>query len=421
MEINSGPNLRSQALNGKRNLAFFGGNPLFETPVVVGRPNVPNRKAFLTRVEQILDRGMFSNDGPLVRSLEANVAELLEVEHVVAVSNGTVAIELAARAMGLGGNVIVPSFTYVATPHALSWHGIVPKFCDIDPSTHNLDPARVEDLIDGNTTAILGVHIWGRPCPVDELTAIARERDLGLIFDAAHALACSYRGSMIGGFGDVEILSFHATKFVSTFEGGALATNDAMIAAQARRMRDFGHDESRTVVQLGTNAKMSEISAAMGLTGLEDLAKLVAANHRVHATYSEELKDIPGVRLVDFDPDEEHNYQYVVIEIDEALYGLSREQLATILRAENIWPRHYFYPPCHLLVPYRGSGLHLPNTEELSRRVMSLPGGASLGTDEVRSICGLISMLADQSQAIQAHWPKTSSSQDSVTIGAIAP
>ena len=190
--------------------------------------------------------------------------------------NATVALEIAIRAMGMSGEVIVPSFTFVATAHALQWQEITPVFCDIDPRTHNLDPNRIEEMITPRTTGIIGVHVWGRPCAVDALAEIAQRRHLKLLFDAAHAFGCSYQGQMIGNFGDAEVFSFHATKFFNTFEGGAVVTNDDELAAKMRLMKNFGFHGYDNVIYVGTNGKMSEVSAAMGL----DRAGVAGRIHR---------------------------------------------------------------------------------------------------------------------------------------------
>ncbi len=187
----------------------------------VGRPTIANRKEFLQRVNRILDSQWFTNDGPMVREFEQKIAEFLGVRNCVATCNGTVALELAYRAVGLSGEVIVPSFTFVATVHALHWQGITPVFCDIDPETHNIDPDLVKSLITERTTGIVGVHVWGRPCAIERLQAIADRHGLQLVFDVAHAFACSYGGTKIGNFGRCEVFSFHATKFMHSFEGGA--------------------------------------------------------------------------------------------------------------------------------------------------------------------------------------------------------
>ena len=200
-------------------LAIFGGPPEFSTPLHVGRPNIGDRQRLFERIEAALDRRWLTNDGPILREFEARLAEFIGVEHCVAVSSGMTALQLAIRAAGLTGEVIVPSFTFIGTPHALLWEGLTPVFCDVDPKTHNIDPARVAELITPRTSAILGVHLWGRPCDIKALQAIAEARGLQLLFDAAHAFGCSYKGAMLGGFGAAETFSFHATKFVEFSRG----------------------------------------------------------------------------------------------------------------------------------------------------------------------------------------------------------
>ncbi len=207
-------------------LAINGAPPAFETPVHVGRPNIGGREGFMQRVSQILDNQWLTNNGPMVQEFEQRIAEHLGVKHCVAMCNGTIALEIAIRALGLSGEVIVPSWTFVATAHALYWQGITPVFADIDRNTHNLDPDAVRKMITPRTTGIIGVHLWGRAAPVDELQAIAAENGLKLMFDAAHAFGSSYRGQTIGRFGECEVFSFHATKSFNCMEGGAITTNN---------------------------------------------------------------------------------------------------------------------------------------------------------------------------------------------------
>src|SRR6185369_3387994 len=202
---------------------------------------------------------------------EQRVAKMLGVRHCIAMCNATVALEITIRALGLTGEVLVPSFTFIATAHALQWQQIIPVFCDVDPETHCLNPRSVEKMITPRTTGIIGVHLWGRGCDIGSLSEIARSNGLKLLFDAAHAFGCSYEGRMIGGFGDAEVFSFHATKFFNTFEGGAVTTNDDDLAEKIRLMKNFGFAGYDQVIYLGTNGKMSEVSAAMGLTSLESL------------------------------------------------------------------------------------------------------------------------------------------------------
>ncbi len=324
-----------------RDLAFFGGQPAFAQELHVGRPNVGNRERLLERIEAVLDFRWFTNHGPMVQQLEEELAKFLGVRHCIAICNGTVALEIAIRALDLSGEVIVPSFTFIACAHALQWQEITPVFCEVDRATHNLDPDKVESLITPRTTAIMGVHLWGRPCDTSALAAIAQRGGLKLLFDASHALACSHQSRMIGSFGNAEVFSFHATKFFNTFEGGAITTQDDALAARIRLMRNFGFAGYDRVIHLGTNGKMSEISAAMGLTGLESLDDFIVSNRENYLTYERELREIPGIALLRYDKSEKNNYQYIVLEIDEAGSGLSRDRLLEILQAENVRARRY--------------------------------------------------------------------------------
>ena len=215
-------------------LALFGGPASFHSPMHVGRPNIGDRAALHARLDAMLDRRWLTNNGPLVEEFEARIARAIGVRHCVAMCNATVALEIASASARHAGEVIVPSFTFVATAHALQWQGIQPVFCDIDPRTHNIDAESAESLITARTTGIIGVHTWGRPCDVSALTALASRHGLRLLFDAAHAFGCSAGDRMIGTMGDAEVLSFHATKFLNAFEGGALVTNDAVARRTSR-------------------------------------------------------------------------------------------------------------------------------------------------------------------------------------------
>ena len=308
-------------------LAIFGGARSFDEPLVVGRPNVGNRQAFLRRLNNILDRRQLTNDGPYLREFEEEVASLLGAKHCVVACNGTQALQIAIRATELQGEVIVPAFTFIATVHALHWQGIRPVFCDVDPATHTIDAAQVERLITPRTTGAIGVHLWGRPCDVSALTRIAADHHLALLFDAAHAFGCSYGGKMIGNWGDAEVFSFHTTKLLNTFEGGAVVTNNEELARRARLMRNFGFTGYDEVGCIGTNAKMSEIGAAMGLTSLESLPNFVEANHGHYRGYCQQLQGLPGIKILPYREDKKCNYQYVVAEIDSDIAEVTRDQL----------------------------------------------------------------------------------------------
>jgi len=376
------------------NLAIFGGPPAFREKLHVGRPNVGNRERLRQRIEDLLDRRWLTNQGPYVQELEGQIADMLGVKHCVAMCNGTIALEIAIRALELSGEVILPSFTFIATAHALQWQKITPIFCDIDPLTHNIDPKRVEELITPQTSAIIGVHLWGRPCDIDALTHIARQRNLRLLFDAAHAFSCSYKGRMLGTFGDAEIFSFHATKFFNTFEGGAVVSNDDDLARRVRLMHNFGFTGYDEVSDIGTNAKMSEVAAAMGLTSLESIDEFIEKNRQNYEHYRQLLAELPGLSLLTYDEREKSNYQYIVIEVDDDLTAVSRDLLQEILWAENVLARRYFYPGCHNMEPYRSylpdACMSLPNTERLVRRVLTLPTGTAIGPSEVARICNVI-------------------------------
>ncbi len=354
---------------------------MFLEPVHVGRPNVGDRAAFFEKVEGLLTRNWLTNNGPLVKEFERLIAQRLGVRHCVAMCNGTVALEIAIRAMELKGEVIVPSWTFVATAHALSWQGITPVFADIDPDTHNISPLAVRRMLTPRTSGIVGVHLWGRAAPVEELQDIASEHNLGLLFDAAHAFGCTHRGQSIGGFGRCEVLSFHATKVLNTMEGGAVVTNDNDLAEKMRLMRNFGFQGYDNVIHPGTNGKMTEICAAMGLVNLASLDDFISGNVAAYSRYSEALADIPGVRLLKYDPAERNSHQYVVIEIGKDFPG-SRDEVVDALHGLNILARKYFWPGSHAMQPYKElyphAGLLLSQTINVAEKVVILPSGPSL-------------------------------------------
>jgi dTDP-4-amino-4,6-dideoxygalactose transaminase len=379
-------------------LAVFGGIPAFQEDLHVGRPNIGNREQLLARINDLLDRKWLSNDGPYVKEFEKQVAKTADVKHCIAMCNGAIALEIAIRALGFSGEVIVPSFTFIATAHALQWQEITPVFCDVDRKTHNLDPGQIEQMITPRTTGIIGVHLWGRACDVEALTDIAERHQLKLLFDAAHALGCSYRGQMIGGFGNAEVFSFHATKFLNTFEGGAVVTNDDELAARIRLMKNFGFAGYDDVSYIGTNGKMNEVSAAMGITSLESMDDFIAVNYQNYRQYRQQLSDIPGIKVHTYDEQERCNYQYIILEVDPSIATITRDQIQKILWAERVLARRYFYPACHRMEPYRSyfphAGLLLPNTVELASQVLALPTGTGVSAEDIMEICGIIRWVA---------------------------
>lgn len=366
-------------------LALFGGTPAFAEPRHVGRPNIGDRQRILSLIGSALDSRWLSNDGPLVDAFEAKVGELHGVEHVVAVANATVGLQLAARALDVSGEVLMPSFTFVGTAHAMSWLNLEPVFCEIGADTHTLDPAAVARAIGPRTGAIMGVHLWGRPRGARALVDLAREHGLPLIFDAAHAVGCTT------GLGDVEVLSFHATKVANSAEGGAILTRDAQLAERLRRMRNFGFLDYDTVGMLGTNAKMNELSAAMGIASLEHFDRFVAVNRRNHEAYAQGLAEVEGVRLLAYDESERPNYHYVVLEVEPSL----RDDLIAVLHAENVRARRYFHPGCHRHAPYRAAGQSLPVSEAVSAGVVTLPTGEAMSQEDVARVCAIVRVAAE--------------------------
>jgi dTDP-4-amino-4,6-dideoxygalactose transaminase len=371
---------------------------MFADPLHVGRPNIGNRTRFLQRVNEILDRQWLSNNGPVAQEFEHAIASFIGVKHCVAMCNGTIALEIATRALELKGEVIVPSYTFIATAHALQWQEITPIFADIDRRSQNLDPDAVRRMITPRTTGIIGVHLWGRAAPVRELQALADEHGIKLMFDASHGFGCSHGGTMLGNFGECEVFSFHATKFFNTFEGGAVVTNDDALAEKMRLMRNFGFQGYDNVIYPGTNGKLTEIAAAMGLTNLEGLAGFVEVNRRNYTLYREWLARIPGLELLAFDESERNNFQYIVVEVTPK-FPVTRDRIIEILHAENILARRYFWPGCHNMQPYRAyypnAGLVLPNTTATSERVLVLPTGSTITEQDILGILSILRVLGN--------------------------
>jgi dTDP-4-amino-4,6-dideoxygalactose transaminase len=381
------------AIQSKR-LAVLGDRPRFESALHVGRPNVGSRERLLARLNDMLDRRWFSNDGPFVQEFEAKVAAIANTRYCVAMCNATVALEIAIRALEMTGEVIVPSYTFVATAHALQWQEISPIFADIDPATCNVDPCSVERLISSKTSGILATHLWGRACDTQAIERIGRAYGLKVMYDAAHAFACSRQGTMVGSFGECEIFSFHATKFISAFEGGAIVTNNEDLATRLKFMRNFGFSGYDKVSYLGVNGKMTEACAAMGLTSIESLDEIVEVNKANYEAFDRYLSGMQGVSLIRYDNQESNNYQYIVLEIDPEVAPLNRDEVVAVFHAENVLARKYFWPGCHRMEPYRSlqpnADLLLPNTERVASRICLLPTGQTVDTGMIASMAEIL-------------------------------
>jgi len=358
-----------------------------------GRPNIPNIDNFMDMAKTMFKNKRLSNNGPYVKELESRLAEYLGVSNVITVCNATIGLMVAIKALGLTGEVILPSFTFVASAHVLAWEGITPVFCDIDPVTHNIDPTLVEKLITDRTTAIMGVHLWGRPCPHDELYKISRRHGVKLLYDAAHAFGTTYKSNPIATLDDISVLSFHATKSFSTFEGGAIVTNDDELAAKCRLMCNYSFEGEDNVTGLGINAKMTEIHAAMGLCSLDNHLNVLANNKIVYEYYKETLSEINGISIIDYPENELHNRHYIITEIDKNVFAKSRDAVHSHLKSNGIMARRYFYPGCHKSQPYINlyHNYHLPNTDSLCERILALPGGS--GIDSLEQVDRVVSII----------------------------
>ena len=387
-------------------LGIFGGKPEFQEPVHVGQLNLPSWERFEEAFSGIFARRYFTNHGPLVRELDQRLAGYLGVRNVVCVTNGTVALMVACKALDLHGEVIVPSFTFPATVQALSWAGLTPVFCDIDAHTHNISAALAEPLISPRTCAILGVHVWGRACDPAGLQRLCDARGIRLFFDAAHGLGCEHDGSSLATLGDVAIYSFHATKVFSSAEGGCLATNDDRLAERIRTVRNFHVAETFDRVPLRINGKMTEAQAAMGLLSLENLDDWILRNMELYRHYAEwDAKESVGA-FVDYVGGQRSNHQYCMFDIDPARLGISRNQMLAVMRAENVLARRYFYPGVHRLTPYNSlspdADRFLPATLTISERLLQLPLGAGIDLGTVDRITAIMEICHQHAGELRA-------------------
>jgi dTDP-4-amino-4,6-dideoxygalactose transaminase len=332
-----------------------------------------------------------------VARFESAAAEVLGAKYCVAVSSCTSGITLVLRALGLRGEVILPSLTFFATGHAVQWNGLRPVFADCHPNTWTIDPVDVERKITSRTSAILAVHLYGNPCNVEALTEIAARRSLKLVFDAAHAFGSRYRGRPVGQFGDAEVFSLSPTKLLVAGEGGLVATNDAVLAKALRALRNYGDSGTYDPEWLGANARMSEFNAALGLAGLAMLDKKIRRRASIAQQYTEALSGLPGIRFQHVDKQDLATFKDLSVHITPSEFGLSRDRVSQMLIAENIETRKYFYPPLHRQKlyhryhdPRRG---HLPETERISGGILSLPIYETLTDDAVDGISQAIVRL----------------------------
>jgi dTDP-4-amino-4,6-dideoxygalactose transaminase len=388
------------------NFALFGGTPEFENSLPIGQLYFPSWDRYEAAFRGIFERQYYTNQGPLVEGLEDKLQTFLGVKHAICVANATIGLTMAAEAMGLTGKVILPAFTFIASAQSLAWTGIEPLFCDIDPTTHQLALDQVAMRIDKDVSAIMGVNLWGGSCNPRALSELASNHGIPLYFDSAHAFGCKVDDIHIGNFGQMEVFSFHATKILSATEGGCVCTNDDYLAARLRNIRSSYGFAHPVEVAKTSNGRMSEAQAAIALMSLEDFSANRENNQMLYRQYQRYLEDIPGLRLVEPSGVSYSNYQYMVCLVDESQFGISRDQLLALAKAENINVRRYFYPGAHRTVPYAEQFPEyldrLPNTDQICSSCIQLPIGALVSPQDVERICNVLSRIQSSAALIRA-------------------
>lgn len=391
--------------------ALLGGEPAFDQPINVTRALAPEPSQLQERLASIHASRWYTNDGPLARELEQRLVEALGVGFCAAFCNGTSALQAALRHLDLSGEVITTPFTFPATVHAIEWNGLTPVFCDIDPESWNLDPARAAERVTSATSAIVPVHVFGNPCDVGALGALAEARELRLVYDAAHAFGARLEGRSLAGYGDLSVLSFHATKLFHTAEGGAVTGEDASHYRPLHLLRNFGIAGEDLVQGVGLNGKMSELHAALGLSLLEAAFEEITARARLAAVYDGLLGSVPGLRFQRFPETAEKNHAYYAIRVEAEAFGLSRDEVHHALRAENIVTRRYFFPLCSENESYRALPSArpegLPEAHRLADEVLCLPLYGELGEAAVarcaKTLLGLREAAPQLRRALARH------------------
>jgi len=362
-------------------------------PIYVTQPSLPPLEEFIPYLRKIWESKRLTNNGPFHQELERALCAFLGVEHISLFTNGTIALVTALQALRITGEVITTPYSFVATAHSLLWNGIKPVFVDIDPETLNIDPARIEAAIGPQTTAILPVHCYGRPCDVNAIQEIADNYNLRVVYDAAHAFGVRCGTESVLGHGDLSVLSFHATKVFTTFEGGAIVSQDAKTKQRIDHLKNFGFVDEVTVVAPGINGKMSELNAAIGLLQMKYFDDAIERRRKVDAAYREGLRSVRGIKSLDRPEGCRHNFAYFPILVGPN-YPISRDELYRELRANDIHPRRYFYPLISDFPMYRGlpsaSRANLPIAARVAEQVLCLPISPELHLEDIERIVGIV-------------------------------
>jgi dTDP-4-amino-4,6-dideoxygalactose transaminase len=360
---------------------------IFDHSITVTQPSLPNYESYITYVKDIWERKWLTNNGPIHEEFKSQLKSYLNTKNVELFTNGHLALEVSLKALKLGGEVITTPFTFASTIHAIKNCNLEPVFCDIDPVTYNIDPAKIEDLITEKTSAILAVHVFGNPCNLDAIQTIATKHNLKVIYDAAHAFGVEVDGEGIANYGDVSMFSFHATKVFHSIEGGMLSFSDEMLAPTLNSLKNFGITSPETVDYVGTNAKMNEFQAAMGLCNLEIVDEEINSRKEAYTRYMEELKGLDDIQLLELPEHIKPNYAYFPILLKD---HKQRDFLSDQLTKYNVIARKYFYPLCSQFECYDYDVNETPVALDISDRIICLPMHANLDVKEVSQICDII-------------------------------
>lgn len=362
--------------------------------ITVTSPLLPDLEEYNALLKDIWNRKWITNNGHYHQQLEKALAEYLGVEYISLFTNGTLPLITALQALRIQGEVITTPYSFVATTHAIWWNGLTPVFVDIDPRTGNIDPDKIEAAITPRTTAIMPVHVYGKPCDVERIDAIAKKYNLRVIYDAAHAFGVKKDGVSVLQYGDMSTLSFHATKVYNTIEGGALICRSKEMKEHIDNLKNFGFRGETTVVAPGINSKMDEMRAAYGLLNLKQVDAAIEARHRVAIRYREALRDVKGITFFEDMPGVRHNYSYFPVFVDEEKYGMSRDVLYEKMKSKNVLGRRYFYPLISTFSPYdkyaSATPANLPNAHKLADSVICLPMHHALSKDDVERVIACV-------------------------------
>jgi len=400
-------------INHINELAYLGGKPLFDTPRPIGQLYRPDIEKYLEYVRKIHVSRRFTNKGPFTQELKLRLAEMHDTRYCVCVANAALGIIMLLQILAghRKGNVIMPSFTYRGLPHFARWAGQTPSFCDVDPETHSLSVEAIESVIDERTTAILAVCNTHDPGNIDALEAVAAKYDVPLIFDSVYALGGTYKGKKLGGFGEAEVFSMHATKLLNGFEGGYITTNNPQLAHELQIQKNFGFrlpaEKLKYDFALGINAKLNEFHAAMALCCLDQLPQVIAYNRRRYEAYRHHFAEVPGIAFLPYKDSENemYNYQLVIAEVGES-WPISRDDTVKLIQAENLKISAYYSPPLHLS-SHCPPGLKVPPltvSEELGKKYFQMPVGELVSIIDIQKIAELFKFISDNGGALKKHF-----------------